>query len=183
MNGKLPSRIETERLVLRRPQSSDASEVYSRYASDAEVAKYMSWPRHPTLEVTQQVVDLWVKQWEGISGGAFLITEPSSGEILGSTGFDLSNRFVASTGYVLARDCWGKGYATEALGAIVSLATDCGVQRLYAYCHYEHERSARVMEKRGFQLEGRLRNYMEFPNLSPGEVTDVLLYAWTPEVA
>jgi ribosomal-protein-alanine N-acetyltransferase len=178
---ELPHSIETERLVLRRPQIGDAEAVFLNYANDVEVTKYMSWPRHESIEVTEQVVEFWINQWNKSSSGAFLITDRTTGRILGSTGFDRLNAFVVSTGYILAREEWGKGYATEALEGIVSLAQDDDVQRLFAYCHHEHDKSAHVMEKCGFKYEGRLRNYMEFPNLSPGEATDVLLYAWIPE--
>jgi ribosomal-protein-alanine N-acetyltransferase len=177
---EIPKTLETERLILRRPRIGDARCVFEGWANDSDVAKYMSWPRHESLETTEHVIESWVKGWEEPNGGAFIITERRSGSILGSTGFDLANPMVASTGYAFARNEWGKGYATEALRAIVVLAESCGVQRLFAYCHYEHRNSARVMEKCDFEFEGRLRNYMEFPNLTPGEVTDVLLYAWTP---
>ena len=83
----------------------------------------------------------------------------------------------AATGYVLARRAWGNGYATEALGAMVDVARDSGVRRLYAICHHAHRASARVLEKGGFTLEGVLRRYADFPNLEPGEPTDVLCYS------
>ncbi|MFT7043795.1 MAG: ribosomal-protein-alanine N-acetyltransferase [Candidatus Azotimanducaceae bacterium] len=179
----LPREIKTQRLVLRRPQRCDAAQVHASWASDPEAAKHMSWARHTSLELTEQVIDLWLSQWEGTSGGVFLITDAVSGEVIGSTGFELENPFVASTGYILAKQYWGKGFATEALDGIVNLARERGLQRLFAHCHYAHEKSAHVMEKCGFAFEGRLRNYMEFPNLSPGKVTDVLLYAWIPTLA
>jgi ribosomal-protein-alanine N-acetyltransferase len=180
LNRTLPKQLETERLILRRPRRGDAAEIFDQYASKNDVVKYMSWPRHESLEITEQVVIFWLKQWSREAGGAFLITESSTGKIIGSTGFDIENPTTASTGYILAKDEWGKGYATEALSRIVRLAQDLGTQRLYAYCHHAHQDSARVMEKCGFDFEGKLRNYMEFPNLSPGTTTDVLLYAWIP---
>jgi len=175
-----PEQILTDRLVLRRPQPGDAEEIFSQYANDAEVTKYMSWPRHNSVKVTEEVVEFWIEQWKGSSGGAYLIADKSTDEILGSTGFELINNHTGSTGYVLARDQWGKGYATEASMSMVSLARDLGIKRFYAYCHHEHVKSARVLEKCGFEFEGRLRNYLEFPNLSPGEVSDVLMYGWIP---
>jgi RimJ/RimL family protein N-acetyltransferase len=78
---------------------------------------------------------------------------------------------------VLAKSAWGRGYATEALRAMVLVAAGCGVCRLYALCHHAHRASARVLEKNGFTLEGTLRCYAEFPNLSPGVLSDVLCYS------
>jgi ribosomal-protein-alanine N-acetyltransferase len=97
--------------------------------------------------------------------------------LLGSTGFGFETSYRAVTGYVLARDAWGKGYATEALNAIVDVASWIHVVRLYALCHPEHRASWRVLEKCRFTREGTLRRYAEFPNLSPGELSDVFCYA------
>ncbi len=68
------------------------------------------------------------------------------------------------------------GYATESLQAMVDLAGKLGVKRLEGVCHIDHRASARVLEKCGFQLEEILREHTEFPNLAPGQKSDVLSY-------
>ena len=95
----------------------------------------------------------------------------------GSTGFGFETPHRASTGYVLAKDAWGRGYATEALGAVVSVARSIGIIRLYALCHVENSPSWRVLEKCAFSREGVLRRHSEFPNLGPNEPCDVFCYA------
>jgi RimJ/RimL family protein N-acetyltransferase len=72
------------------------------------------------------------------------------------------------TGYVLARDAWGKGFATEALTAMVDVAARIGVSRLFALCHPDHTASRRVLEKSGFVRDDLSKATVEFPNLSPG---------------
>jgi RimJ/RimL family protein N-acetyltransferase len=52
-----------------------------------------------------------------------------------------------------------------------------GLRRLYALCHPDHPASSRVLEKCGFTREALLRRHSEFPNLRPGEPSDVLCYA------
>jgi RimJ/RimL family protein N-acetyltransferase len=79
---------------------------------------------------------------------------------------------------VLARDSWGYGYATEALRAMVGVASTTSLHRLYALCHPDHGPSQRVLEKCGFSREALLNRYAEFPNLRPGEPADVLCYAY-----
>jgi RimJ/RimL family protein N-acetyltransferase len=81
------------------------------------------------------------------------------------------------TGYVLAKDAWGAGIATETLGAMVALAQGLGVRRLYALCHPGHGASVRVLEKGGFSREGLLRRYAVFPNLPLSDPGDALCYA------
>nr|MBA2355602.1 N-acetyltransferase [Acidobacteriota bacterium] len=49
---KAPEQIETARLVLRRPVAKDAPAIFERYASDPEVTRFLSWPRHQSLAVT-----------------------------------------------------------------------------------------------------------------------------------
>ena len=78
---------------------------------------------------------------------------------------------------MLARDAWGRGYATEALRQVVTTARGCGVRRLYALSHPENRASLGVLEKSGFACEGTLRRYAVFPNLVPGEPLDVLCYS------
>ena len=99
--------------------------------------------------------------------------------LCGATGLSFETPERAMTGYVLARDAWGQGYATEALQAMIDLAPGCGVRRLYAICHTAHAASVRVLEKCGFAREGVLRRHSIFPNLSPDEPSDVLCYAFT----
>ena len=84
---------------------------------------------------------------------------------MGATGLAFESSWCASTGYVLARDAWGQGLATEALAAMVDLAAKTGVIRLYALCHVDHAASRRVLEKGGFECEGRLRRQTMFPNM------------------
>lgn len=98
-------------------------------------------------------------------------------DLLGGTGLDFEAPHRASTGYVLARDAWGRGIATEALLAMVAVAGRLSVRRLHALCHVDHRASSRVLEKGGFQREGRLRRYAEFPNLDGDRVCDVFCYA------
>ncbi len=170
-------RIETDRLVLRRPVDADAEPVFSRYSSDPEVTRYLGWPRHQTVQGARGFIAYSDREWALWPAGPFLIESRDTGRLLGGTGLAFETPFRAATGYVLAKDAWGRGYATEALGAMVALADAVGVKRLQALCHPGHPASARVLEKGGFVCEGRLRRYAEFPNLREGGLDDVLCFA------
>jgi len=62
-------------------------------------------------------------------------------------------------GYWLAESCWGRGIATEAVGLLVNhVFKRFGVIRIQASVFGWNLASARVLEKNGFALEGRLRN-------------------------
>ena len=170
--------IDTPRLVLRAPEAADADLIFERYASDPDVTRYVGWPRHRSIDDTRAFVEFSRLEWQRWPAGPYLAWSPD-GELLGSTGLAFETPTRAATGYVFAKDAWGRGYAAEALGAMTDLAAGLGVRRLYAICHVEHRASWRVLEKGGFVREGVLRRYAEFPNLSPGGPADVFCYSRT----
>jgi RimJ/RimL family protein N-acetyltransferase len=172
-----PERIETERLVLRRPVGNDADAIFSTYAADPLVTTYVGFPRHRSIEDTRAFLHFSEAQWVKWPAGPYLAFLRDSGALVGSTGLMFESPLRAATGYVLARGFWGRGLATESLIAMVRLAEACGVQRLDAICHHEHMASARVLEKGGFMFEGTLHRYAEFPNLARGSLYDVRCYA------
>jgi aspartyl-tRNA(Asn)/glutamyl-tRNA(Gln) amidotransferase subunit C/ribosomal-protein-alanine N-acetyltransferase len=169
--------IETERLVLRAPRAGDARQVFQRYASDPRVTRFLGWPTHRSLADTEGFLAFCAAEWERWPVGPFMIEARADGLLLGSTGLGFESPSVAATGYVLAQDAWGRGYATEALTAMRDLAGRLGVTRLFALCHPDHRASSRVLEKCGFALEARLPAHAEFPNLAPRVFVDVLCYA------
>jgi ribosomal-protein-alanine N-acetyltransferase len=175
---RAPERIETDRLVLRKPTLADAEAVFSRYASDPQVTKFMSWPRHRSIDDTLAFLAFSNAEWEKWPAGPYLI-EASEGVLLGSTGLSFENEVTVETGYVLAVDAWGRGYATEALNAVVRVARDMGVRRLHAHHHPENVRSARVLQKCGFRQDSVLRRSVRFPNLDSGQAVECPDYSRT----
>ncbi len=135
---KAPVQIETARLILRQPQVSDAAAMFGRYASDPEVTRFVGWPRHRSVRDTEAFLQFSALEWEQWPAGPFLIISGADGQLLGSTGLGFQAPDEAMTGYVLAKDAWGKGYATEALAAMIETAARIGVSRLSAICHPEH---------------------------------------------
>ena len=176
-NETAPERIETERLVIRRPLEGDVEAIFSRYSNDPDVTQYLGWPRHRSVADTRDFLTFSDAEWARWPAGPYLVESRDAGRLLGGTGLGFEAPDHASTGYVFARDAWGAGYATETLHAMVGLARELGVRRLYALCHPEHRASWRVLEKGGFMREGTLSRYAAFPNLRPGVLADVLSYA------
>jgi [ribosomal protein S5]-alanine N-acetyltransferase len=170
-------RIETDRLVIRRPRADDAAAIFARYAADAEVTRYLSFPRHLSIDQTRAFLDFAADEWRRWPAGPYLIEDRADGRLLGGTGLGFESPWCASTGYLLARDAWGRGYATEAVGAMVAAARRAGVVRLYAMCHTDNAASRRVLEKSGFGHEGVLRRSTMFPNLDAPGPHDAHCYA------
>jgi RimJ/RimL family protein N-acetyltransferase len=172
-----PERLETPRLVLRRPVDADAAAIFERYASDPDVTTFLAWPTHRDVADTRQFIAFSDAEWSRWPAGPYLIELRDNARLIGSTGFAFETPARAATGYVLAKDAWGHGYATEALSAIVALAPSLGLCRLHAGVHPDHRASRRVLEKCGFLYEARQRRYSTFPNSGVDEPVDALCYA------
>ena len=125
------------------------------------------------MDDTRLFIDFSESEWSRSPAGPFLILSKGDGRLLGATGLSFDGSGAATTGYVLATDAWGKGYATEALQAMVDLARSLGLSTLGAFCHPDHAPSIRVLEKSGFKPDGITHAVAEFPNLTPGVKVDV----------
>jgi len=173
---KGPMEIETARLILSAPTVNDAESLFDRYAGDPDVTRYVGWPKHRTIADTREFLAFSAAAWARWPAGPYLIRARSGGWLLGSTGLAFQRSDEAMTGYVLAKDAWGHGYATEALQAMVMLSRSLGLRRIYALCHPQHRSSWRVLEKCGFSRDKSWSRQVEFPNMVPGVLQDVLCY-------
>ena len=174
---KAAAQLTTARLILRQPRMSDAASIFERYASDPEVTRFLGWPRHRSIEETEAFLQFSAEEWKRWPAGPYLIVSRGNGLLFGSTGLAFQGPHEAMTGYVLAKDVWGNGYATEALAAVIEVAAGAGVNALRALCHPEHRTSQRVLEKCGFIRDDTSARQVEFPNLSPGFQQPALCYA------
>ena len=176
---KAPHVIRTERLLLRKPRPEDAAAIFANYAGDERLGRFLAWPIHRSTADTDAFLKLADVEWRRWPAGPYLICLGAEERIIGSTGLAFDSTHCASTGYVIARDCQGRGYATEAVLAMTQLARDLDCTRLLAYCHPDHAASQRVLEKAGFVRDGLLSDFCEFPNLTAGERQSVVRYTRT----
>lgn len=171
----LPSRISTERLLLRPATTDDAETIFSLYATDAEVTRYLTWAPHRTVEDTRGFLSICEDAWKYGTSFPYIIERAGDRQLLGMICAEPSHGFCL--GYVLARPFWGHEYIAEAAAAIISHAFALDdVYRIWAVCDVRNTASARVMQKIGMQLEGTLRKFEKAPNLSPVP-RDVLCYS------
>lgn len=56
-------RLETERLVLRRFTVADAEPMYRNWASDSQVTKFLTWPAHASVEISEMVLKDWTARY------------------------------------------------------------------------------------------------------------------------
>lgn len=103
------------------------------------------------------------------------------GAAVGGIGLRLGedvHRRGAEIGYWLGEAYWGRGIVTEAVGALTRWGIEeFNLVRIDAHVFAPNAGSARVLEKNGYVLEGRLRKRVE----KHGEILDALVYAFVVE--
>ena len=163
---KPPESFATPRLFLRIPSLDDAEMIFQKYAQDAEVTKYLSWQPHKNLDTTRMFLHRCIQCWKEESAFPWTIIRENDNALLGMIEIRI-DRFRADIGYVLAREYWGNGYATESTKSVTQWAIEQeSIFRVWAVCDVENLASKRVMEKAGMQKEGILRRFIIHPGLS-----------------
>jgi RimJ/RimL family protein N-acetyltransferase len=147
--------LETKRLALRAPRLEDAKTV-AALVNDRRIAENVARIPHPYKKSDAESFITGANK----SGGdaVFLITLRDE-TIIGACGLTKQDGVVAGPapelGYWLGVEHWGKGYATEALHAVIDYAfTDLGHPALTAAARVTNPLSRRVLEKCGFQWTG-----------------------------
>ncbi len=166
--------IATERLVLRRFRAADAA-VLAAYRSEPEVARYQAWDApFPLLRAETAVANFMASDPDQAGWFQYAIERTADGTHIGDVGVCLhDNRRQAEIGFTLAAACHGRGYATEAVRAVVDdLLRTRGLHKVSAECDARNTASAGLLERVGFTREGCRRSHTWIK----GEWTDDLLY-------
>lgn len=161
MNNKIISlarlqAFETERLSFRKVEISDKEDIFE-YASDPEVARYVSFPQHESLEMTEEsIVQYFIPQRLFCWG----IVDKKSQKLIGTIDLRLEGD-MAVFGWVLNRKFWGKGLVPEAAAYLRDFAfKQLDVQIITAEHYAENAKSGRVMEKIGMRKIGQIYTYV-----------------------
>ena len=142
--------LETKRLALRAPRLEDAKTV-AMLANDRRIAENTARIPHPYKKADAESFIAGVNRAD--SEAVFLITLRDK-TVIGACGVVLQDE-TPELGYWLGVPYWGKGYATEALHAVIDYAfTDLGHEALQAGARVTNPASRRVLEKCGFQWTG-----------------------------
>ncbi|MFD3442419.1 GNAT family N-acetyltransferase [Streptomyces sp. NPDC058685] len=170
--------IDTPRLRLRRFRAGDGPAL-AAYRSDPAVARFKAWEAPVSPESASALVREFANGDPAEPGWfQYAVELTAEGVLVGDVGVRLhDNRMQAELGYTLAADRQGKGYATEAVRAVLGDQFTRGLRRVSAECDARNTPSARLLERVGFQLEGRRPEYTWFK----GEWTDDLLFGLLAE--
>jgi ribosomal-protein-alanine N-acetyltransferase len=171
-------KIETERLILRKFTPGDAEGMYHNWATDYETCKTLSWSVHENKDVTLSVINNWIQQYENPFYYNWVAEIKDTREIIGNISVVKCKPKdeVCEIGYCYGSKYWGKGYASEALRAVIEfLINDVGFRLIEAKHISENPASGRVMEKAGMKRDAVLRSRRI--NKYTKNVNDLIVYS------
>ena len=152
--------IETQRLILRCAELTDAEAMFRNWASDPEVTKYLTWPPHTSLEVSRRILENWVEANAQIDRYHWMIVLKELDQPIGSITVVEHRDDIgeAEVGYCIGKQWWHKGLVTEAMMAVMGYLFDqVGMNRVEARHDLNNPHSGGVMKKCGMRYEGTLR--------------------------
>ena len=169
--------LKTTRLLLRPYTMADAPALRP-IVSDREVAVTTLRIPHPYPENGEiEWLNSIKPKWADGSAAVFAITLAAGGELIGSIGLVITREHRhAEMGYIIARQRWGKGYATEAATAVLQFGFETlDLNRIHAHHMTINPASGTIMRRIGMRYEGTMRRHI----IKWGEARDIAFYGIT----
>jgi RimJ/RimL family protein N-acetyltransferase len=156
-------KLRTDRLVLREFSLNDLDAAH-RYGSDEEVTRFTTWGPNSLSDTANYLTEVVRRASTEPRTSFILAVVTLDGELIGAAHLKFidTQRRQGELGYVLAKDSWGIGYATEVARCLITFGFDeLGLDQITATCHPENLASARVLEKAGMHFECTLRDHLQ----------------------
>ena len=148
-------RIATPRLVLRRARPGDLDALHE-IMSDMRAMRYWSNPPHATRDITETLLDAIIHRNDR-DADDFMIDE--NGRLIGKAGAWR----LPEVGFLLHPDRWGRGFAQEAMGAVIPhLFARHRMPELTADVDPRNAASIRLLTRLGFVETGRAERTMQW---------------------
>jgi len=169
MTHKGTQTIRTEHLILRKITPDDAEAMY-KYMSDPDVLKYEGWEPHQSEDKTRGYISWITGDYQ--SNETYRWGIELNGELIGDI---LGGRVLA---YYIRKDCWAKGYATEATKAVIDfMFNEVSTDRIEAKHAVKNVASGKVLKNAGMRYRGHVKE-MDYCD---GEWLDCDFYLLTKE--
>lgn len=147
--------LETDRLVMRMFREEDF-ETYAKLCADPLVMRFLAEGKTQTRMEAWRSMAMFVGHWKLRGYGIWAVEEKATGQLIGRIGFfNPADWPGLELGWTLAREAWGKGYATEgARRALEYGFTEMKLDHVISLIYPENSASIRVAEKIGETREG-----------------------------
>lgn len=156
--------LETPRLLLRQFTLDDYDALAACWASP-ETVKYIGGQRQDG-EMSWGRLLRYIGHWQLLGYGYWAVCEKATGQVIGSVGIQNLKRNLTpqleypEAGWTLSPTAGGKGFATEALTAMLAWADSVFAEPICCIIDEDNLRSIRLAERMGFQF----KHYVEYHN-------------------
>ena len=160
MEHKGTVKLETERLILRRHEITDAEIMFKNWVTEEKVTKFLTWQPHKNADETRQLLNEWIKSYEKADYYFWTIELKSTHELVGdisAVNVDEATESI-ELGYGIGSRWWGKGITAEAGRALVKFFfEEVKAKRVYAKHASKNPNSGKFMQKIGMKKDGVIR--------------------------
>jgi [ribosomal protein S5]-alanine N-acetyltransferase len=155
------TKIETERLILRRLELADTESVFNHWLSDERVSDNRISPAHTNTSETKERLDKIIRDYSSKEFCYWGMELKTNNILIGE--IDLYNFDHATdnceVSYSIGFNWWNQGYGTEALQAVVDFAfRQLNVHKISAAHNVDNPASGKIMHKVGMKQEGVIRH-------------------------
>lgn len=135
-------------ILLRHLRMNDAQQMFEGWTSNFEVAKYVTWEKHSSIEETKDILHKWIDSYKKDKKIWGIELDK---KLVGTISIVSENENECEVGYVIAKNQWNKGIATCALQTVIGYLKSIGYQKIIAEYFSDNIASGRVMEKAGMK--------------------------------
>jgi [ribosomal protein S5]-alanine N-acetyltransferase len=175
--------LRTDRLLLRPFTSADTDAIFA-LQSNARVLRYWDAPPWKQRAQAERFIAVCRQMQQEGTGARLAIEHPPGGDFIGWCALSRWNPDYRSAklGYCLSETSWGRGFATEAAGAVLQWGfATLDLNRVQSEADTRNPASARVLQKLGFVQEGLLReDCIVDGDVSDSWVFGLLRREWKP---
>jgi len=157
--------IYTERLTLRPFTINDSEMMFSNWANDDEVTKYLPWNSHSSIKVTKEILTEWTNNYNNPDFYQWCIDYYNTA--IGSISVIEINEKLRSCeiGYCIGKKWWHNSFTSEALMHVKNfLINEVGFEHIWAWHHINNPNSGFVLAKCGFSYVGEVNDCQKYMN-------------------
>lgn len=173
MNHSGTKTIQTPRLILRQFVCEDSNDMLKNWISNPGIQFEYGEPVYSTKEQVDELLMKWINNYMKPDFYRWAIVEKESGENIGQTAFCrvYSDCRTAEIEYCISEAFWGKGYAVEALSAVIEFAfRETDFFRVEAYHRIANGKSGRVLEKSAMHITDNVERFKRVNTVPHDEI-------------
>jgi len=173
MNHAGTRQIVTKRLILRRFAESDVQDMLRNWVADPAVQHEYGEPCYPDAEAAGALLQKWIAAYDNPAFYRWAIIEAESGQNIGQIAFCRVYEDIrtAEIEYCIGRAFWGRGFAGEALQAVIAYTfAQTDFEKLEAYHRAENKKSGRVLEKSAMYRTDSVERFRRAGEQPEGEI-------------